>query len=88
MMTLVLLACIGLEGSVCSFTTVPALYPTLERCRMGAAMAAGLSRSQVVNTAPGSPLVYWYKCLPEEPEATTWTRVEGGRVYANVEPPF
>ncbi|WP_413204543.1 hypothetical protein [Rhodospirillum sp. A1_3_36] len=90
MIGLIVLSCVGSLNSVCTFTMVDYAYPSVERCRMAAAMTAGRNRVRVVATRPGDKMVYWYKCAPDTVASHTdsWIKVDGNIRTADANPPF
>ncbi|MCF8482987.1 MAG: hypothetical protein K9H25_21390 [Rhodospirillum sp.] len=90
MINLIVLSCVGSLNSVCTFTMVDYSYPSMERCRMAAALTAGRNRIRIVPTRPRDDMVYWYKCTLDSAASETggWTKVEGAVRTANAEPPF
>jgi hypothetical protein len=90
MFDLIVLSCVGVLNSVCTFTMVDYSYPSLDRCRMAAAMTAGRNRARIVDTRPRDRMVYWYKCGEGAavPGSDGWTRVEGSTHTADAHPPF
>ncbi len=88
MYTLVVLACLGLYDGVCSYTAVDYTYPGIERCRMGAAMVAGMSRARVVRTDPRAPITYWFSCRRGSSTDHAWVKVENGVRTADARPPL